>query len=69
MFTDLVVGDLGEVACAVVAIVGSLTQHYYLVKHLFLSHFIVLAEFILVIEFLVKFFPDGRYPRQFFLGA
>ena len=51
MFTDLVVGDLGKVACAVVTVVGSLTQHYYLVKHLFLSHFIVLAEFILVVEF------------------
>ena len=51
MFTDLVVGDLGEVACAVVTVVGSLTQHYYLVKHLFLSHFIILTEFILVIEF------------------
>ena len=68
VFADLVVSDLGVVARTVVALLGSLRQHDYLVQHLLLRCLIRRAKLIVRVKFLVELVPEGR-PRKLLFGA
>ena len=68
MFADLVVSDLGVIARAVVALLGSLCQHNYLVQHLLLSHLICVAKLIVRVKFVIELVPERR-PRKLLFCA